>query len=133
MRAHYATPDLSEGTDHMTPEWAQVLVSIVTVTGVCFTAWMAHGARGEARRAGKVAGTASRHAEQAAEYGKPTGNGFAEHVRQQLSDIATIATDGRDAALRAEDKADAANAAVQRHLEAHANHGLSVIVGGERG
>lgn len=114
----------------MTPEWAQVLVSIVTVAGVCFTAWMAHGARGEAKRAGKVAGHASRHAERAATYGEPTGNGFAGDVRRQLGEIATIATDGRDAALRAESKADAAHAAVDRHLEAHANHGLSVIVGG---
>ena len=116
----------------MTSEWAQVIVSVVTVVGVCFTAWMAHGARGEAKRAGKVAGHASAHAEKAAEYGKPTGNGFAADVRRQLTDIAAIATDGRDAALRAEDKADAAHAAVNRHLEAHANHGLSVIVGGQR-
>lgn len=118
----------------MTPEWAQVAVSLITVAGVCFTAWMAHGARGEAKRAGKVAGHASRHAEQAAKYGEPTGNGFAADVRRQLGEIATIATDGRDAALRAEDKADTAAAAINRHLEAHANHGLAVIVGGgERG
>lgn len=116
----------------MTPEMAQVLVSLVTVAGVCFTAYMAHGAKGEAKRAGKQAGHASRHAEQAAVYGKPTGNGFANDVRRQLTEIAVLATEGRDAALRAEDKADTAAAAINRHLEAHANHGLSVITGGAR-
>jgi len=114
----------------MTPEWAQVLVSIVTVAGVCFTAWMAHGARGEAKSAKHEARGASAHASKAAEYGRPTGNGFAADVRRQLTDIASIATEGRDAALRAEDKADMAAAAINRHLEAHANHGLSVITGG---
>lgn len=110
----------------MNPETAQVIVAAITALGVVVSAWLAHGARQEAKGA-------SRHAEQAADYGRPTGNGFAGDVRQQLGEIATIASDGRDAALRAEDKANQAHDAIHRHLEAHANGAtLQVIAGGSR-
>lgn len=116
----------------MTPATANVIVAVVTLIGVLITGYWAKGAKSEANTAKHVAKSANRHAEQAVEYGRPTGNGFAADVRRQLTEIAAIATDGRDAALRAEDKADAAHAAVNRHLEAHANHGLQVITGGAR-
>lgn len=105
----------------MNPETAQVIVAAITAMGVVLSAWLAHGARREARGARTQAKGASRHAEQAAEYGRPTGNGFAGDVRRQLGEIATIATEGRDAALRAEAKADSASESMTRHLEAHAN------------
>lgn len=98
----------------MTPEWAQVTASVITVAGVCFTAWMAHGARTNA-------GTASRHAEQAAEYGRPTGNGFATEVRTNLSMILATATEARDDARAARALAEDNQEAHARHLEAHAN------------
>lgn len=112
----------------MTPEQANVTVAAITLIGVLVTGYWARGAKAEASTAKRQAKSANDHAEKAAEYGKPTGNGFAEDVRQQLTEIATIATDGRDAALRAESKADRAGDAINRHLEAHANGNASLRV-----
>lgn len=111
----------------MNPETAQVIVASITALGVVVSAWLAHGARQEARGARHQAKGASRHAEQAAVYGKPTGNGFAGDVRKQLTEIATIAADGRDAALRAESKADTAAGSINAHLAAHANGSASAL------
>jgi len=113
----------------MTPETAQVIAACVTTIGVVLTAWLANGARTAAQGAKHQATGAHAKAEQAVTYSKPTGNGFAADVRRQLAEIATIATDGRDAALRAEDKADRAGDAIHRHLEAHANSGLHIVAG----
>lgn len=114
----------------MTPELANVTVAVVTLIGVLVTGYWAKGAKSEASTAKHVAKSANKHAEHAVELGRPTGNGFAADVRKQLTEIAAIATDGRDAALRAEAKADGAADSINRHLEAHANLGLSAITGG---
>lgn len=112
----------------MTPEQANVAVAAITLIGVLVTGYWARGAKSEASTAKRQAKTATDHAERAAEYGRPTGNGFADDVRQQLGEIAGIATEGRDAALRAEAKADQAGDAINRHLEAHANGNAALRV-----
>lgn len=111
----------------MSSEWAQVLVAAITVVGVCYTAYQANGAKHAARGASHQAKSASKHAEQAVTLSTPTGNGFAARVDNNLREIMVIATEGRDAALRAEDKADKAVESMQRHLEAHANGQLASV------
>lgn len=69
-------------------------------------------------RAERVARKARDHAAAAAILSTPTGNGFAQEVRDALSSIESKVDD-------VSTKADATNKLVVDHLAAHAHHDLS--------
>lgn len=113
----------------MDPNTAYVLGAAIAAIPATIAAWYARGASSKAHDARKEARHASSQATKAADNAQPVSNGFADGVRQQLSEILVIATEGRDAAIRAEGKVD-------RHIEAHANGHiaapLGVVQGGRR-
>lgn len=112
----------------MTPELANVAVAAITLIGVLITGYWARGAKSEASTAKRQAKSANDHAERAAEYGKPTGNGFAGEVRSGLTDILAIATEARNEATLARELAEQNRDAHNRHLEAHANGNAALRV-----
>lgn len=84
----------------MTPEVASIIVAFLGLVGTTVAAWLAAGARSQARQAKHNA--------------KPVADGFAGEVRDRLGEILVVATEARDEATRAHDKID-------EHLAAHAN------------
>lgn len=104
-------------------ELGQALVGAGIALAALWNGWQSWTARREAKRAKEAAAGAGAHAETAARNAAPVSNGFAAEVTRQLGEILVTATEGRDAAVRAEDKID-------RHLEAHANAQLQVLPGG---
>lgn len=91
----------------MTPEVASIVVAFLGLVGTTAAAYLAAGARSQAREARRDV--------------KPVADGFADEVRERLGEILVVATDARDVATEARDEAAKAHDKIDEHLAAHAN------------